>query len=341
MLDENRVDEILSEICEHHVKKRNGGFNARCPVCGDSKKKQRLRRLHVDWYQKFETWAVTCYNGGCSFRSGNIYSLYATVMGISYSDACKYIDQNTYNTEEIKKRLSKRPVAPSATHKPNNQILDLELSDCLSVKSSTDDRVKNRYIDALRDFMATRHIHKPCFVSYRGRYKNRFIIPIFINKRMEYFQGRAMADVIEPKYLNPEVDKSSIIMNRDNFDMNKSIIVTEGIIDAWMVEDNQGTSVLGAHFNDDVIEQLLGMTNRNVVLCFDNPLVDKAGKEEIQKFMEESKFKDKVKYFLPDRKDFKDLNELRCKWEGNIYRYILNNSFSSLNVKVKLSLLYK
>lgn len=339
MLDANRVDEILSEICEHHVRKRNGnGFNARCPVCGDSAKKQRLRRLHVDWYQKYETWAVTCYNGGCSFRSGNIYSLYATVTGVDYRDACKYIDQNTYNTEDIKKRLATKAPAPSATYTPTNQILDLDLKDCLSLRCTSDDRVRNRYITALRDFMIERHIRKNCFVAFKGRYKNRFIIPIYIEGKMVYFQGRAMSKVIEPKYLNPEVDKSTITKMHKDFNRDKSIIVTEGIIDAWMVEGNQGVSVLGAYFDDDIVAHLLTQTDKDVIICFDNPRIDDSGKKVLLQFIEESKFKNKVKFFLPDRKDFKDLNDLKILGCENIYDYVVSNSFSSLNVKVKLSL---
>jgi hypothetical protein len=150
-----------------------------------------------------------------------------------------------------------------------------------------------------------------------------------------------MSDIIDPKYLNPVVDKSSIIMNRDKFDKSKFIILTEGIIDAWMVEENQGTSVLGAYFDDDFIEQVISMTDKGVILCFDNPLIDTSGREVLTQFIDESDYRHKVKYFLPDRKDFKDLNDLRSVYDGNIYDYVTKNSFGGLNVKVKLSLLYK
>lgn len=341
MLDANRVEEIVAEICEHYNRKRNGnGFNARCPVCGDSQKNTRMRRLHIDWYSKYEDWVVTCYNGGCSFRSGNIYSLYSTIKGCTYGESKKYIDQSVYNTSEIKKRLSRKRMSAPVEEK-TEQLLDLDMNDCLPFNTVTEDRIKQRYVVALREFMKSRLIRKPCYVAHTGRYKNRFIIPVFIEGKMVYFQGRAMTKELEPKYLNPVVDKSLIIMNSDNFDRNRSIVVTEGIIDAWMVEHNQGTSVLGAYFDDDFIEKLLDMTDKDVIVCFDNPLIDEAGREVLKKFISESKYKDKVKYFLPDRKDFKDLNDLRILGEPKIYEYIVRNSFSSLNAKVKLSLLYK
>ena len=341
MLDESRVEEIVAEICDHYSYRRGGGFKARCPVCGDSKKNARMQRLHINWYQKYDAWMCQCWNGGCEFRSGNIYSLYAEVTGSTYHESKKYIDQDIYNTEEIKKRLSKR-VKPVQVVDDSPQILDLDMKDCLSVDSKTDDRVEKRYLYALQQFVSKRKVSDhPLFIAHSGRYKNRVIVPVYIDGKMVYFQGRSVSKSVDPKYLNPEVDKSTILMNRDNFDRTKSIMVTEGIIDAWMVESNQGTSILGAYFDDDVIKQLLTMTDEDVILCFDNPLTDEAGRKVMTQHIAESKYKNRVKYFLPDRKDFKDLNDLRCKWDGNIYNYILNNSFSSLNIKVKLSLRYK
>lgn len=339
MLNSSRVEEILISICDTVIPKGNGGFRTRCPVCGDSKKTTRKTRLHIDWYPRYEEWVCTCYNGGCPFRSGNLYSLYAEVKGITFSEAKKYIDQSEYDTDEIKRRLTTRPISGSVVPESNkSQTLDLDMNDVLSVDMVTDDRIHQRYINSLKTFIESRQIPNECFVAHSGRYKGRFIIPVYLNGEMVYFQGRAISDAIEPKYLNPEVDKTDIIMNSDRFDRSKYIIVTEGIIDAWMVEDNQGTSVLGGYFNDDLISKLLGMTDKGVILCFDNPLVDTSGREEIVRFMNESKYSNKVRYFLPMRKDFKDLNELRLIYNGSICDYIIKNSFSSLNIKVKLHL---
>lgn len=342
MVDNNRVHEVLIEICELVSPKRNGGFNARCPICGDSKKNKSLKRLHVDWYPKYDSWICTCFNGGCSYRSGNIYSLYAEAKGMSFGEAKEYIDQSRYDTEEIKRRLSTSSRSVSAdTPVPSDDRnpLDIDIdNECLSVHAVTDDRILSRYIVVLKKFMSERMIPHECYIAYTGRYKGRIIIPIYNNGRLVYFQGRSISKSIEPKYLNPVVDKSNIIMNVDKFDRSKSIIITEGIIDAWMVEGNQGTTVLGGHFDDDLIAKLIGMTDGNVILCFDNPLVDNAGKSEITNFIHNSDFKNRVRYFLPYRRDFKDLNDLRLIHDGSIYDYVVENSFSLLNVVVKLSM---
>ena len=339
MLDANRLHEVLLDICDLVTPKRNGGFKARCPVCGDSKKNLRMQRLHIDLYDKHEDWVCTCYNGGCSFRSGNIYSLYSEVKGVSFSEAKNHIDQLIYDTDEIKRRLTSTKGVSASVNTETQNILDIDLkNDCFSADTITDDRIHNRYINALKEFLLNRNIPNKCFVAYKGRYKGRFIIPIYVDGKMVYFQGRSITKQIEPKYLNPVVDKSNIIMNIDKFDRSKHIVMTEGIIDAWMIENNQGTSVLGAHFDDDVVMKLLKMTDKGVILCFDNPLIDEAGNSELKKFMYQSDYADRVKYFLPIRSDFKDLNDLRSLITGSMYDYVVENSFSLLNVTVKLSL---
>lgn len=340
MLESNRVQEVLSEVCSLVHPKRNGGFKARCPVCGDSKKNLRMARLHVDWYDKHNDWVCTCYNGGCRFHSGNLYSLYAEVKGIPFQEAKQYIDQSVYDTDQIKKRLSMAwDSMKTVVGDIILQTLDINIErDCLRLSDKVDDRIHQRYLDELFKFLTLRKIPEECYVAYQGRYKGRFIIPVYVNDKLVYFQGRAMNDHIEPKYLNPVVDKSNIIMNVDKFDRSKCIIMTEGIIDAWMVENHQGTSVLGGYFDDDRISKLLKFTDQKIILCFDNPLVDPTGREVLKSFIKESVHKNRVKYFLPLRKDFKDLNDLRLIHEGSIYDYVVENSFSLLNVTVKLSL---
>jgi hypothetical protein len=338
MLDENRVSEILSEL-DTDIIRHKGYFKCRCMVCGDSKKNHKIKRLKVSYYPKYDTWMCYCWNGGCSVKGVDIYSLYAEVRGITFDESKNYIDRLIYDTEEIKRRLTtSKNLNTSIETKPKNNLdIDIE-NDCFSINSVTNDRIHNRYINALKGFVNDRNIPHECFVAYKGRYKGRYIIPIYVDGEMVYFQGRAITKQIEPKYLNPVVDKSGIIMNIDRFDRSKYIVVTEGIIDAWMVEYNQGMSVLGAHFDDGMVSKLLKLTDKGVILCFDNPLVDEAGMIELKKFIYQSDYSNRVKYFLPMRKDFKDLNDLRSLIDGSIYDYVVENSFSVMNVTVKLSL---
>jgi len=341
MIDISRVEEIITELGIDYIRVKDY-FKCRCIVCGDSKKNKRIKRLKISFYPRYNEWMCYCWNGGCDCKGISIISLYAQARSISYKQAKKYIDNEVFDVDRIKNRLRKKN---NIETKELQEDIKFNVSDeWLSVNDEPQDRFQERYIKTLKEFIKKRFIPDdyPCFVGYTGRYKARIITPIFINKELKYYQGRSIVDGMEPKYLNPDVDKSLIISNSDKFHRNKNIIITEGIIDSWMVEDHQGTSCLGAYFSDELIKNVYEYTDEQVILCFDNPLVDKAGFEEISKFVKESKYRNKVRYFFVDDDSFKDLNDLRIKQPNlNIYRFVSDNSYPLYTIIAKLKLLYK
>lgn len=345
MIDDARVYEILSEICEGVSPKRSKrGFVARCPVCGDSQKTNRIKRLHTDYYAKHDDWAITCYNGGCPFRSGNIYSLYATVKGVSFSDAKKYIDEDVYDSEAITKALSASPEPTVEEISVVQKSLDLDWNDCIwTTERHPLGRIEERYQKKLQDFIEDRKIPMEyasmLCIAYQGKYQGRVIIPIMHGSDMVYFQGRSVFQNIEPKYLNPDVDKELIISNVDKFNRDKYIIVVEGLIDSWMVEHNQGTSLNGGYFNDRLLEKLFLFTDKGLILVPDNPNIDKAGKEELQRYMKEGRYSGMVDYFIMDGSTIKDLNELKiAKPDLNIYEHIVTNKVGKFGAQMRMNL---
>ena len=338
MIDRSRIQEILDDIGSDYFE-INNGFKVKCFICGDSQKSNRIKRLKITPYK--DNWVGYCWNGGCECKGMTIYSMYAQVKGISFSQAKKFINDGVYDIEKIKDRLQTKRTEVQTQQ--NNTDIDIP-DECLSITAQPQDRFQERYLTALKDFVTSRQIPNKykCFVAYSGKYKGRIIVPVFIKNKLMYFQGRSIFDNIDPKYLNPVIDKTGIILNSDSFDRNRNIIVTEGIIDAWMVEGNQGTSCLGAYFSDDLIQKLLRLTDKSVILCFDNPLIDKSGHDEIMKFMKDSVYKNKVKYFIPENNKYKDLNEIKVNTPDiNVYDYVVGNSNALYSTATKLKLLYK
>lgn len=141
--------------------------------------------------------------------------------------------------------------------------------------------------------------------------------------------------LMEPKYRNPSTQKELAVLNREKFNKDKSIIVTEGLIDAFMIGD-QGTSCLGKDMSEDFIKTLFGLTNRDIVLAYDN---DNEGMKSLRKFMyggkkrkdqKPNKYCREVRYFLmPDQyKAAKDINILQVKYDiGNMYDFVVSNSY--------------
>jgi hypothetical protein len=100
--------------------------------------------------------------------------------------------------------------------------------------------------------------------------------------------------------------------------------------------------MLGVEASDLFIKVLLALTNRKIIMAYDN---DAPGRKALQKFMAESKYSKRVLYFLMSKefKHVKDLNELRKinineEKIGELYDFVVDNSFSYLKTTSKLIL---
>ena len=166
-------------------------------------------------------------------------------------------------------------------------------------------------------------------------------MPIF-NKDNDiiYFQARRIpGTMLMPKYDNPASPKELCILNKHLFDRSKDIIVHEGLIDAFMVEDHQGTTCIGKEVSEDLLKELLSLTDKNVIIALDN---DSEAYKALARFMKKNKFARKVKYFLyPSQfKGYDDINSIvRSEEQGiNVYEMITQNSVSYSTAYTKLSI---
>ena len=329
MSEQYLIEEFLYSNC-NKVKRNGDGYILRCPICGDSKKNPNKRRCHVDYYSKYDEWVYTCYNGGCPEPSGNIQSLYAHVMGVSWKEANKALSETKYDAEKIKSKLEKKTLFVDEEDEKND-TLDLDLNDCLTLKQKPTGRIQEKYYHLLEQFYIDRYIpiRRNIMICHSGKYKNRFIIPVYENGDLIYFQGRSINNDIEPKYFNPDVIKENIILNKESFDPEKYIIISEGLIDAFMVEDDQGTTCLGASVSDEFLEKIVPLSRKGIIIALDNPKLDESGYNNYKKIIEKSKFSKKLKYFFMPIEDVKDLNDFRLRDKSvNVYDFIVENSLS-------------
>lgn len=336
-VEQYKVEEFLYSNCEKTKRNGGSGYVLRCPICGDSKKNPNMRRCHVDYYSKYDEWVYKCYNGGCPEPSGNVQSLYARVMSVDWKTANDELTDKKYDSKKIKARLDKKKTFVDEVDEVG--ILDLDSKDCLTLNQKPEGRIQEKYHQLLKKFYIDRWIptRRNIMVAHSGKYKNRFIVPVYEKGEIVYFQGRAMNDEITPKYFNPVVIKEHIVLNRENFDPEKYIIITEGLIDAFMVEHDQGTSCLGASISDIFLEKLLPLTKKGVIIALDNPDIDKSGYENYIKLIEKSKHARRLRYFFMPGLDHKDLNDLKLKEKTiNIYDYIVENSISHFKASITM-----
>lgn len=316
------------------VKPSKGGthFEARCLLCGDSKKNPYKKRFHLDWNNGVPGWH--CWNCG---EHGNFIELYGIVKGISYEDAKKELFK--WDEEKIKRWCKNKSEFKKAKEKhevEENNFNEIRCK-CYSLQDE-----ESRYTRALKKFYDDRKIpyDYKIYICYDGRYRNRIIIPVFNEKHdIIYFQARRIPGTsIEPKYDNPVSPKELVILNRHKFDRNKSIIVHEGLIDAFMINDHQGTSCLGKEISEELVKELLNLTDKYVIVALDN---DSEAYKALERIMRKNKYANKLKYFLypSEFEQYDDINSIvRNSKEINAYEMITQNSVSYSTAFTKLSI---
>jgi len=324
------VDSFIYENLTNVKTTKNGThFNARCPICGDSKKSLSKKRFHLQFDDENSIY-WKCFN--CN-ESGNFYSLYSSITGVTDKEAWKKF--NGYSADRVKNNLTK-PNRKQQIKQNNRQTFNYILNDCLSVNSVASSHLQKQYIKCLKDFINTRKIKQDLFVAYKGQFEGRIIIPVYDDKDIVYFQGRRINDKMEPKYLNPSCNKEQIVLNKDNFNINKKIIICEGLIDADTI-GKQATCMLGKELNEEVFRELYYKYKQGIILLMDN---DQDGMDKLKDYS--MKYKDMCKYFLMPNiyKNYKDLNEIVMDNINisNMYDFVVNNSYSYLQIQMQLKM---
>lgn len=71
------VDAVKNLGCEEsNILKQEFDIACKCPVCGDSRTRKNLKRLH--FYQKGDVQNVNCFNGDCNVKNMTLYSFLKT-----------------------------------------------------------------------------------------------------------------------------------------------------------------------------------------------------------------------------------------------------------------------
>jgi len=338
----DKVIEVAQHLDLPKIDYSRNHIESRCPFCGDSRTKKEVRRFHIDFYAPYNTFIGNCHRCG---ESKNIISIYAHLKGISWKESSKILTNRKYDPDEAYKKLKNNRY----TYDDDKEIkvdndLDIDLNNhCYSLEYEPKSPFENKIVSKLWKFKNDRKIPDslPLYIAHDGRYKGRIIVPIYINNNLVYFQGRSIYDDIYPKYFNPKVQKNKIILNIDNFKKDKYIIVTEGIIDAHMVEYNQGTCVVGGYIDESFLDIISKYTNQGIIICLDNFKKDNNSLNTLKKLLSKNinRYKEKMKFFvMPDEYDAKDLNDLVTKYEiQNIYEFVLKNSVSIMKLKMLLT----
>ena len=336
MIDLQIVSDFVHEnFVGVSVSKNGTHFLARCALCGDSKKNPRKRRFNLD------------YNGGnpmyhcfnCD-ESGSFLQLYGLLNGMTQEEAKKELFG--FDIDRITHQLSSRKrekLVKEIQYENHNWIF----GDCYMAGDEMDGIISTSYIKTLQMFIEDRKIPNDylIMIAHKGDYKGRIIIPVFDeNRDIVYFQARRIpGSDVEPKYKNPTLEKGNVILNKTRFEDDKYVIVTEGLIDAFML-GKQGTTPLGVSFSEEFLYQLFKM-DKKVIVAFDNDEVGYKAmarfmmgykkRKKGQRFVPPNKFHKRVKYFLYPKqfRECKDINKIRTTFNiSDMYSVVVDNSYS-------------
>ena len=321
------LSQAVSAIPNSIIRARS--MDIKCNVCGDSKKNPNLKRGHLILSRSpgssDEFWVYKCFNEGDCDAAG---------QGNAWSGK-KWLKQyfphlyTLYNKEVFKGDApSKTRIKPSVSKHSSNKKSDVEVvekkvvEEIKPVEKVADDSKhivdfipikigKGKIFEQAKQYCINRKIPESIWSKFfvctgKCLYQNRLIIPFFDNKNnIYYFQGRALSDKQQIKYINRKVNKNNSIYNLYNIDKEKPVVVLEGPIDSMFIENAVATIGLG--ISADMTKT---MEQFKTYFIFDN---DKPGRSMAKKYLAKKQKVFMWKKFIKDYrlpKSIKDINDV-------------------------------
>jgi len=327
-MDKYTIKQILDEI-GIKADERTKGFNFRCPLCGDSKLNKNKKRGWVlvgnNRYPHYY-----CFNCDTSMSFAAYLKDKHHEIFLRYFNEFKKIEsvEKSHVIEILSnKELIEEDLTP-ILNKVSFPVLEKQQSILKErMRMNALRYIVNRRLpeNKIRELMVGYDEFQYNSVTYKMQ--NRVIIPYYSNlKELYAFQGRLILDnsYLE-KYITFKGNNKIKIYNYFNVDRNKPVIVTEGPIDSFFIDN--AISVSGSISPKSEVASFLKREIPILYWSFDN---DKPGYEKTVKFMKEG-FKCFIGY--EKWKNYKDINEIikaekKMLTPTYISNIIINNSFS-------------
>jgi len=193
------------------------------------------------------------------------------------------------------------------------------LKDC-----NTKDFKYNSAIKYLRERGITDQIINKYNIGYttRGHFFNRIIVPSYDeNGVLNYFIARWFdKQFTKLKYLNPDVEKQSIIFNEEKINWDATIVLVEGVTDHIVVPNS--IPLLGKYMSEILLDKLYEQANANIIIFLDGDAVQDG--ERLYHQLNFGKLKNRIRIcIVPDKYDPSKIFE---KWGNRGIIKALKNS---------------
>ena len=283
----------------------------KCPICGDSKYKKSVKRLHL--YEKQGVTLVHCFNGDCELNTqmglSNFLKIYKPELLLPYKSEnfkFKINSIDTSNNIETKNEVetmkscfdsnessntsdsnntsieNKTSIEskPSIESNSNNEFKFIDLTSVLDTNTSKQieflkSRGFNEYtIDFLDFYNGTKSF------NLNGVYygiKDYLVIPFSKDSSYYGFYARSLT---EKRFINFTLNQNYGVWNLFNIDLNKPVFIFEAILDALSFRQIYRTNQIIALNTSTIAKNVLDLI-KYPFFCLDN---DKVGIEKMIKY---------------------------------------------------------
>lgn len=333
MLSQLEIKYFKTAVGQENIGKESlVDINARCPVCGDSQKNKRSKRLHI--YSKNNITRVNCFNGDCEINNKTMYgflkSFYPNLL-------------ETYKRENFIQNLSNLSNQTSDVFAEiAEDITESKITEQPKIKPVITHNLFDYFENLIEHDEAIAYLNKRGFDYFNSSYEwyfgkqdlqigdklyklnNAIIIPLYYEKEMYGFYSRNIYNKEFFTYM-PEQNIGFKIAFWFQIDKSKPVWIFEGIFDALSSGLDNVIALMGAKIPEERLKEL-----SEPIFVLDN---DKTG---ILNSIEYSKKGFKV-YIQPNDLKEKDMNELMLNHpELNVSEMIKSNIYSGISAEIRL-----
>lgn len=291
----------------------------KCPICGDSKYKKSVKRLHL--YEKQGVTLVHCFNGDCELNTqmglSNFLKIYKPELLLPYkSENFKFkinsIDasNNIETKNEVETMKSCFDSSASNTSDSNNTSIEsksnntsIESKSSIESKLSIESNSNNgfKFID-LTSVLDTNTSKQIAFLKSRGfnddtisfldfyngtksfnlngvYYGIKDYLVIPFSKDSNYY-GFYARSLTEKRFINFTLNQNYGVWNLFNVNLNKPVFIFEAILDALSFRQIYRTNQIIALNTSTIAKNVLDLI-KYPFFCLDN---DKVGIEKMIKY---------------------------------------------------------
>ena len=331
-LDKFEEEEFIYQLgLELLTYKPGVGWNFRCPICGDSRKKYSKKRGYILNKKNYDHLRYYCFNCGYSSSFKNFLYDYRRDLYDEYIRKLKRQKIEQLKNKKNKNDQNKENDNEELFKNDGNEIklnYLFKLNKKNFIKLSQLD--KNHEVwNFIKQRKIPRYwINKLYFCVGKGRFKNMIIFPLYYDIEEEIMYGFQGRHYKQKKFLT-FCKNNFKVFNYFQVDLTKEVFIFESIIDSMFVDNS--IAILGSDVSQDILR-----TIKKPVFVFDN---DKTGYKKMLKY---------INYpivMYPDNFKYKDIGDwvknekisrkkIRQFLENNI---IISNFSKKLRIYLKIN----